>query len=349
MPHRLCAPLALTILISACGPAEEQPLDPEPLVDEEAFLTSEGKADQVLPGKPTRYPILLLHGFAASPTRNGFHGDIVRALCADRHQVYVTAVPPFQPVPDRARALAAQVDAILAGRGQSACAGRPAARADKVNLIAHSMGGLDARYLVGRLGYGGRVASIMTISTPHRGSAITDMLLGFLGGVDDEALNAFAKLVGRGLSTAELAADPQLKAALLSLSESAAASFNASVRNDGRVYYESWAGLSNVAGVPNPKDRGACDNKLLGFRLGGLRHVMHIALKPIAAVVAHGASLIPNDALVRIDSAKWGNFRGCIPADHADEIGAFGSFSWSAFQYAGFYRLRAFELAQRGY
>jgi triacylglycerol lipase len=76
---------------------------------------------------------------------------------------------------------------------------------------------------------------------------------------------------------------------------------------------------------------------------------MHISLKPIAVVVAHGGALIPNDALVRIDSAKWGDFRGCIPADHADEVGAFGDFSWSAFGYVDFFRLRAFELQRRGY
>jgi len=45
---------------------------------------------------------------------------------------------------------------------------------EPINLIAHSMGGLDARYLITRLGMADRVASLTTIATPHRGTAIAD-------------------------------------------------------------------------------------------------------------------------------------------------------------------------------
>lgn len=46
---------------------------------------------------------------------------------------------------------------------------------EKVNIIAHSKGGLDARYLITRLGMGETVASLTTIST-HRGSELLDLL-----------------------------------------------------------------------------------------------------------------------------------------------------------------------------
>lgn len=47
-----------------------------------------------------------------------------------------------------------------------------------VNLIGHSMGGLDARYLASKLtGPDLVVKSITTISTPHRGSPIADLLI----------------------------------------------------------------------------------------------------------------------------------------------------------------------------
>jgi triacylglycerol lipase len=45
---------------------------------------------------------------------------------------------------------------------------------EPVNVIAHSMGGLDARYLISRLGMAGRVRSLTTIATPHRGSGLAD-------------------------------------------------------------------------------------------------------------------------------------------------------------------------------
>jgi triacylglycerol lipase len=43
-----------------------------------------------------------------------------------------------------------------------------------VHIFAHSMGGLDARYMISRLGMAGRVLSLTTIGTPHRGSPFAD-------------------------------------------------------------------------------------------------------------------------------------------------------------------------------
>ena len=55
------------------------------------------------------------------------------------------------------------------------------------------MGGLDSRYLIAKLGYGDRrsaIASLTTISTPHRGSAIADVLLRIIPDDLDKAVNA---------------------------------------------------------------------------------------------------------------------------------------------------------------
>ena len=45
---------------------------------------------------------------------------------------------------------------------------------EPVHLIAHSLGGLDSRYLISRLGMADRVLSLTTLGTPHRGSAFAD-------------------------------------------------------------------------------------------------------------------------------------------------------------------------------
>jgi triacylglycerol lipase len=45
---------------------------------------------------------------------------------------------------------------------------------EPVHLIAHSMGGLDARFMVSRLGMGHRVLTLTTLGTPHRGSSFAD-------------------------------------------------------------------------------------------------------------------------------------------------------------------------------
>jgi triacylglycerol lipase len=45
---------------------------------------------------------------------------------------------------------------------------------EPVNIIAHSMGGLDARYVISHLGMADRVASLTTIAAPHHGTAVAD-------------------------------------------------------------------------------------------------------------------------------------------------------------------------------
>jgi len=49
-----------------------------------------------------------------------------------------------------------------------------------VHVIAHSMGGLDARYAISRLGMGERIASLTTIGTPHQGTPVADLALGII-------------------------------------------------------------------------------------------------------------------------------------------------------------------------
>lgn len=45
---------------------------------------------------------------------------------------------------------------------------------EPVHVIAHSMGGLDARCMISRLDMAERVSSLTTIGTPHRGSSFAD-------------------------------------------------------------------------------------------------------------------------------------------------------------------------------
>src|SRR6185436_14907353 len=75
------------------------------------------------------------------------------------HQVHVTRVAKAAGIKRRAAELAAQIDRLPY---------------DRVNIIAHSMGGVDARYAISKLGLDSRVASLTTIGTPHRGTPLAD-------------------------------------------------------------------------------------------------------------------------------------------------------------------------------
>jgi triacylglycerol lipase len=240
-------------------------------------------------------------------------------------------VPPIGTVAMRAKALAAAIDGVLAETG-----------AKKVNIVAHSMGGLDAREVITTLGYGDRVASLTTISTPHQGSRIADVSLGFVSGQNDDARAVLAKIFG------QQPADVDLQGALADLSEKNAPKFEASHPDDTRVYYQSWAGVSSALAIPNGADKKACDGKLLWN--DGRADLVNPILAPAMPFVSHGT--LSNDGFVLVSSAKHGNFRGCVPADHADEIGVFAQDTMdrhTGFDFVRFHRNIAFDLAARGF
>ena len=118
-----------------------------------------------------RAPIVLAHGLA------GFSRFAVRRLKvatyfrgipehleSQGHRVIVTDVPPLGSVAKRAACLR---DAIRKQAGR-----------DNVHVIAHSMGGLDARHMISRLGMDEQVLTLVSLGTPHRGSPVADRIHG---------------------------------------------------------------------------------------------------------------------------------------------------------------------------
>lgn len=118
------------------------------------------------PARTLRHPLVLTHGLMGfdeihivGVRREYFRGVPVR-LTADGAIVHVPRLSPFASVAQRAMQLAEVINAI---------------DAEKVNLLAHSLGGLDARYAISRLELAPKVASLVTIGTPHRGTPIADL------------------------------------------------------------------------------------------------------------------------------------------------------------------------------
>src|SRR5204863_9953712 len=89
-------------------------------------------------------------------------------------QLYSPRVPPASSISARAARLADLIRALPEPR---------------VNIVAHSMGGLDARYAISRLGLADRVASLVTIGTPHLGTPLADVGAGFVPGTVSRALS----------------------------------------------------------------------------------------------------------------------------------------------------------------
>ena len=89
-----------------------------------------------------------------------YWAGIPEKLQAAGNRVLVARVSPLGSVAKRAGQLKAILDAH--------------APREPVHVFAHSMGGLDARYMISRLGMAGRVLSLTTLGTPHRGTAFAD-------------------------------------------------------------------------------------------------------------------------------------------------------------------------------
>ena len=123
-------------------------------------------------------PIVLQHGlFGFGEIQVGqfklgyFHG-IDRAIGARGHPVIISRVHPTGSIARRATQLKQNVLRQLAIIGRAK---------ERVVIIAHSMGGLDARYMITKLGMDDRVRALVTVSTPHRGSPYADWCVTHLG------------------------------------------------------------------------------------------------------------------------------------------------------------------------
>jgi triacylglycerol lipase len=86
------------------------------------------------------------------------------------------------PSAERAGHLKEAVNAFLSQTG-----------AEKVNLIAQSMGGLDSRRMIVDLGMADKVASLTTIGTLHLGTILADHVINDTGG--DELIRVARKLL----------------------------------------------------------------------------------------------------------------------------------------------------------
>ena len=115
----------------------------------------------------TKYPILLVHGvFFRDSKHLNYWGRIPDDLTTNGATVYYGHQHSAASVADCGRELAERIRAIIEETG-----------CEKVNVIAHSKGGLDMRYALQNYGIAPYVASLTTVNTPHTGCIFADFLL----------------------------------------------------------------------------------------------------------------------------------------------------------------------------
>lgn len=115
----------------------------------------------------TRYPILLVHGVFFRDTHFfNYWGRIPKVLEENGAQLYYGNHVSAASVEVCGKELAGRIRTIVEETG-----------CGKVNIIAHSKGGLDCRYAIAKGGVSHLVASLTTVNTPHHGCTFADWLL----------------------------------------------------------------------------------------------------------------------------------------------------------------------------
>ena len=215
----------------------------------------------------TKYPILLVHGVFFRDFRYvNYWGRIPKELQRNGATVYYGQQQSAAAVEDSGRELADRIRQILAETG-----------CEKVNIIAHSKGGLDSRAAIAHAGCAPCVASLTTINTPHRGCIFAEYLLKKIPAAARQKIadtyNAALKRLGDEA--------PDFLAAVIDLTASACEARNAATLDAPGVFYQSV--------------------------MSYCRKAQHgkFPLNMTYPIVKHFDGL--NDGLVAVDSAKWGD------------------------------------------
>ena len=284
----------------------------------------------------TRYPIVLVHGLSGTD-RYANILDYWYGIASDLElhgaNVYVANLSGFQGdlgANGRGEQLLAYVQQVLAATG-----------AKKVNLIGHSQGGLDVRYVAAVAPEW--VASVTTIGTPHRGSEFADFVAGVLAkdptGLAEPLIAKFANLLGT-LFSSNFNTNQDAIAALSALTTSNAAQFNEAVPSaglgapgscqtgaptetvNGNLHYlYSWAGSAIEPAWSALGLKGAADTSVSGaLDSANFKDPSTLALLGSGAIMIN-RSAGPNDGLVSVCSALFGQVLSTsYHWNHVDEI-----------------------------
>lgn len=236
----------------------------EPKFESGKIWANELRADEEI--CRTKYPILMVHGvFFRDFKYFNYWGRIPVELEKNGARIFYGNHQSAASVADCGKELA---ERILEIREETGC--------EKLNIIAHSKGGLDSRYAIDALGMGKYVASLTTINTPHRGCIFADYLLGIIP-------ESVKKTVADTYNTALKKMgdpNPDFIAAVTDLTASACKEFNKKIKDVPGVYYQSVGSKLNTASGGR-------------FPLNFSHHLVKYFDGP-------------NDGLVALDSFPWG-------------------------------------------
>lgn len=259
----------------------------------------------------TKYPLLMVHGMGFRDWKYfNYWGRIPKELIKNGAKIYYGHQEACATVENNSQLIKNKILEIIEETG-----------CEKVNIIAHSKGGLDSRYAISKLGMEDYVASLTTVGTPHHGSEVTD-LANKLPDSFYRKVSDFMDKRFRGFGDS----NPDFYTLCHQFNTSYAEQFNKEVPDSDKVYYQSYASVMRFP---------------FSFNLLGFTHML---------LSRYGR----NDGLITETSAQWGKFRGVFETKYIRGISHGDTIDLKREDYKGFdpreeYVKMVAELKELGY
>ena len=206
--------------------------DKEIKVENDKIILNESRASQKI--CETKYPILMVHGVFFRDFRFfNYWGRIPGELETNGAKVFYGNQQSAASVESSGKELAERIRKVCEETGS-----------EKVNIIAHSKGGLDCRMAIAKYGAGPYVASLTTINTPHRGCEFADYLLSKIGQSHQQRVAKMYEAALRRMGDP----DPDFIAAVTDLTHSACEKLNADMPDPEGIFCQSFGSKLNRPG-----------------------------------------------------------------------------------------------------
>lgn len=231
-----------------------------------------------------KYPVLLCHGyggFSSLLSPAPMHKPCMR-LRSFGVQAFAPNIVPYATISTRAEQWVKIIQDLKKQYGY-----------EKLNVVAHSMGGLDMRYAISQLNVADSVASLTTIATPHHGTSLAELVLNSPDTIREklaEFIDWFGESIFPSTKSNAVAAVQQLTRDYVTNE------FNPTILDtDGIQYYSYSAAVGKGTDQPlHPIYR--IQNQLI-YQHEGM-----------------------NDSFVTDESARWGKHLGTLPISHLEQI-----------------------------
>ena len=220
----------------------------------------------------TKYPVLMVHGvFFRDWKHFNYWGRIPQELTDNGARIFYGNHNSALPVEQAGEELKNRILEILRETG-----------CEKVHVIAHSKGGLDARYAISCLGMDAHVASLTSVSVPHRGTPLAGKLLAL---TPDKVVSAVGRQYGKLF--AKLGDDScDFMGSVNGLTPERCGQLNQIMPDRQGVLYQSVGSKMRAASSAGPPLNA-------GYAI----------IKPLGG---------DNDGLVCVDSMDWGHSLGIL-------------------------------------